>query len=86
LVRLSALADDTRLQILDLLAVEGELRAQDIIDRLGISQSSASRHLSQLAATGYLHVHRCEGAKCYSLKRERIDDTLGDLKRYLGAR
>jgi DNA-binding transcriptional ArsR family regulator len=84
IVRLSALADDTRLHILDLLAHEDGLRAQDIIDRLGINQSSASRHLSQLAATGYLTVQRCEGAKCYSLKRDRIDDTLGDLKRFLG--
>jgi DNA-binding transcriptional ArsR family regulator len=84
LMRLSALADDTRLRILELLAEEGELSAQEIISRLGISQSGASRHLRQLSATGYLSERRHEGAKRYRLNPDRLDGTLGDLKRFLG--
>ncbi len=83
LMRLSALADDTRLCILELLAEKDELSAQDIMDELGLSQSAASRHLRQLSATGYLTVQRSEGVKRYSLNRSRIDDTLHSLKQFL---
>ena len=83
LVRINGLADDTRLRILQLLVQEGELCAQDIITRLGVSQSSMSRHLSQLSATGYLTERRREVSKCYSLNTERIDDTLRALSHFL---
>lgn len=81
LMRLSALADDTRLRILELLAGGGESSSQEIMERLDLSQSAASRHLRQLAATGYLQVRRQEGAKLYSLNSDRIDETFGALKR-----
>ncbi|HEX6383413.1 MAG TPA: winged helix-turn-helix domain-containing protein [Anaerolineae bacterium] len=83
LVRLSALADDTRLRILKLVAEEGEQRSQDIISRLELSQSAASRHLQQLTATGYLAERRCEGAKCYRLNSERIENTLRAVSAFL---
>lgn len=83
LARLSALADDTRLRILRLLSEEGELRAQDIMERLDLSQSAASRHLRQLTATGFLSERRREVAKVYDLQRERIDDTFQALAQYL---
>jgi DNA-binding transcriptional ArsR family regulator len=82
-VRLSALADDTRLSILKLVSTQGEKRSQDIMDHLGLSQSAASRHLKQLSATGYLDERRCEGAKCYTLNPERIKRTLGALHAFL---
>lgn len=81
LVRLNALADDTRLQILELLS-NGELCAQDIMTMLNLSQSSTSRHLRQLTATGYLVERRREVAKCYSLNPARFEDTLRALKRF----
>jgi DNA-binding transcriptional ArsR family regulator len=81
--RLSALADDTRLRILQLVAQEGEQRTQEIMTKLEISQSAASRHLPQLSATGYLAERRCEGAKCYRLNRDRLDDTFDALQRFL---
>jgi DNA-binding transcriptional ArsR family regulator len=83
LVRLSALADDTRLRILKFLAEDGEQRSQDIMRHLDLSQSAASRHLKQLSATGHLTERRCEGAKCYSLNSERIEDTLNATKVFL---
>jgi DNA-binding transcriptional ArsR family regulator len=76
LVRLNALADDTRLRILKLIAEGGEQRSQDIMTRLELSQSAVSRHLKQLSATGYVNERRCEGAKCYTLNPKRIEDTL----------
>ena len=85
LVRLSALADDSRLQILKLISQEGEMRSQDIMRSLDMSQSAASRHLSQLSATGYLIARRCEGANCYSMNTERIDDTFNAVSAFLSA-
>lgn len=86
LVRLNALTDDTRLMILELLTMHEELCAQDIMTMLNLSQSSASRHLRQLTATGYLNERRRDVAKCYTLNLERVDDTLQALKYFLRKR
>lgn len=83
LVRLSTLADDNRLKILRLIAEEGEKRSQEIIQQLDLSQSAASRHLKQLSATGYLIERRCEGAKCYDMNSDRLEDTLRAVLAYL---
>jgi ArsR family transcriptional regulator len=83
LVRLSALNDDTRLRILELLGQRDELCAQDVITLLDLSQPAASRHLKQLSATGYVRERRREGNKCYSLNRERLDETCRMMDRFL---
>lgn len=83
LVQLNALADDTRLRILELLTQQPELCAQDIITMLDLSQSSASRHLRQLTASGYLTERRREVSKCYTLNLDRVDATLAALKKFL---
>jgi DNA-binding transcriptional ArsR family regulator len=82
--RISALADDTRLRILHLLAQEGEQSSQTIMARLELSQSAASRHLRQLAATGYLIEQRVEGAKVYRLNSNRIEGAFTALEEFLG--
>lgn len=82
-VRLSALADDNRLRIMQSVLEEGELASQDIMAELGLSQSAASRHLKQLSATGYLTERRCSGAKCYRLDPKRIEDTLKAVSEFL---
>ncbi len=86
LVRLNALADDTRLHILQIIREQGEQCSQDIINRLDLSQSAASRHLKQLSATGYLSERRRDGAKCYSLNPERIDGILQAASSFLSER
>jgi DNA-binding transcriptional ArsR family regulator len=83
LVRLNALADDSRLRVLRLLFEEGELRSQDIMTKLDLSQSAASRHLKQLSATGYIKERRCTGAKCYTLNPARIQSTLNAVSAFL---
>lgn len=82
-MRLDALNDDTRLQILWLLSQHEELCAQDIMNQLELSQSAASRHLRQLSATGYLSERRRSGEKCYSLSRTRVRDTFSALEQFL---
>jgi DNA-binding transcriptional ArsR family regulator len=83
LVRLGALNDDIRLQILWLLSQNEELCAQDIMNRLDLSQSAASRHLRQLSATGYLTERRRSGEKCYAVNHDRIQETFGALEQFL---
>ena len=83
IVRLSALSDDSRLNILKHIAEHGEQRSQDIMNQLDLSQSATSRHLMQLSATGFLIERRCEGAKCYQLNPDRIEDTLQAIAAYL---
>ncbi len=84
---LSALADETRLRILQLLAEHGELPAQEIIAHLDLSQSNVSRHLKQLCATGFLGERRGEGAnKNYHLKPARVDWTYRALLQLLSGR
>jgi DNA-binding transcriptional ArsR family regulator len=83
LVRLGALADDTRMQILNLLLDGEELCAPQIMKVLGLSQSAASRHLRQLSATGFLTERRHEGAKCYSLNQRRVEEVIQALQDHL---
>lgn len=85
LVRLNALADDTRLQIIELLVTQGEMCAQDFINELNLSQSSASRHLRQLTASGFLTERRKDIAKCYTLNYERVEDTIKAIRTFLKA-
>jgi ArsR family transcriptional regulator len=83
LIRLNALADDNRLHILELLTQHDELCAQEIIEALELSQSSASRHLSQLSAAGYVTERRRDVNKCYSLNGERVNEVLNALNTFL---
>ncbi len=83
LVRLNALADDTRLRVLELFTEHEELCATDVIQMLDLSQSAASRHLRQLTATGYLTERRRESAKCYTLNTDRVEGTLHALRAFL---
>jgi DNA-binding transcriptional ArsR family regulator len=81
--RLSALADDTRLQILQMVVDNGEMRSQEIIDATGLSQPSVSRYLTQLTAAGFLHERRSNGSKAYTLNRDRIEKTLKAVSAFL---
>lgn len=81
--RMSALADDTRLRILQMISERGELRSQDIMKETELSQPSVSRYLTQLTATGYLQERRVNGAKAYALNRDRIEKTLKAVHNFL---
>jgi DNA-binding transcriptional ArsR family regulator len=83
LIRMNALADDTRLRILEMLTRQDEVCAQDIIEALNLSQSSVSRHLSQLSATGFVIERRRDVNKCYSLNVDRVVDTVRALTNFL---
>jgi DNA-binding transcriptional ArsR family regulator len=73
---LKALADETRLQIVEMLHGR-EMYAQQIVGRLGISQAAVSRHLRLMVSAGVLRVRREGGAKFYTVN--------GDTLAYLAA-
>lgn len=81
--RLSALADDTRLNILQMIAEHGQMRSQEIMEAINLSQPSVSRYLTQLTATGYLQERRENGAKIYILNQDRIEKTLKAVHAFL---
>jgi len=81
LAPLKALADETRLEILGLLSGR-ELYAQEIVDRMRVSQSAVSRHLRLMVASGILHVRKQEGMKFYTIDDEvlcRLGERLSDI-------
>jgi len=80
LVRLTALADETRLSILAITNERDQICSQELIDILQMSQSSVSRHLRQLSASGFLRERRTEAGKCYTLNPERLKHTLRALE------
>lgn len=77
---LRAVADPTRLRILDLLG-EGELYAQEVVGHLGLAQSAVSRHLAQLERSGLVVVEARRGAKYYRVARERLELVADGLRR-----
>lgn len=82
---LKALADETRLQIVSLLA-DREMYAEEIRRELGLSQPAASRHLQLLENTGVLRVRRANNMKYYSVDRERGGALLATLRQLVGPR
>ena len=77
---LKALADETRLEILGILA-DGELYAQQIVDRLEISQPAVSRLLRLMVAGGILTERKDAGMKFYGIRK----DTLTNLAKRIAA-
>lgn len=81
---LGALADETRLRLLELLAAQGELRGQEIIAQLGVSQPVVSRNLKQLVGAGLVEERRAgDTNKLYRLKPEGARAIFGLLQQLL---
>ncbi|HLN63685.1 MAG TPA: metalloregulator ArsR/SmtB family transcription factor [Symbiobacteriaceae bacterium] len=81
---LSAMADATRLKLLHLIAREA-VSAQEMARRLGLNESTVSRHLRLLVEAGLVGRDRQEGKFIiYSLQEGRIDQLASAAKAYLG--
>lgn len=55
---LRGLGDPTRLRILELIRVEGELSVGELVERLGGSQPKVSNHLACLRWCGFIEARR----------------------------
>lgn len=77
---LKAIADETRLKIVDMLSC-GELCANDILEKLNISQSTLSYHMKLLTETNLIYGRR-EGAWMrYTINPKKSEELIGFLKR-----
>jgi ArsR family transcriptional regulator, arsenate/arsenite/antimonite-responsive transcriptional repressor len=72
---LKALADETRLKIINMLAY-GSLCACDILESFNITQSTLSYHMKQLAGTGLVTAVRDGAWMHYSLDHKAYADFL----------
>ena len=70
---LAALADDTRRQIVELLA-RGEQPAGAIAQRFPVSRPAVSRHLRVLREAGLVHVEARGTQRLYALTPARFDE------------
>lgn len=75
----AALADPTRLAIVDLLREHAELAGHDLAERLGISRQLLCHHNRILVDCGLVRVRREGKHKLSSLDRERLRALLAEL-------
>ena len=76
LAGMKAIADPTRLRIIGMLQ-EREHYAQEIVGKLGISQSAVSRHLSTLETAHIVSVRPDHGMKYYAIDRDHLRTLAG---------
>ena len=70
------LGDPSRLRILELLRVEGELSVGELTERLGLSQPKVSNHLACLRWCGFIEARR-DGRTVYNwIADERVEAML----------
>lgn len=79
LLKLKALSDETRLDIINLLSME-PLCACDILESFSITQPTLSYHMKLLTSSGLVSAERSGKWTYYSLNKEEVDNLLEDLK------
>ncbi len=71
----NVLADEARLQILELLAAYGPMRSQEIMEQLDVSQPTVSRQLKQLKMTQFMFEKRDgDASKIFELNTDRLGE------------
>ncbi|GGJ76374.1 ArsR/SmtB family transcription factor [Virgibacillus salexigens] len=78
---LRALAEPSRLQIIDLLR-EGPLTVGEIVDRLHIRQPQASKHLRVLHEAGVVEFNAEANRRIYKLRSEPFKELNSWLEQY----
>jgi len=79
---LRALADDTRLQVLRLIA-ERPRSTQELAPLVGLSEAALSKHLRLLAEAGVLQAQRTGYYVLYHLEPEQITVVMESIHTYL---
>ena len=77
-----ALADPTRLRIVEALRASGESPVNDLVDGVAIDQSGVSRHLRILRDAGFVQVRPDGARRLYSLKAKPFHDLEIWISRY----
>lgn len=66
------LGDKTRLQMIELIAENEEMFAQQIVKKLGMKQSTVSRHLNQLHQSGIVNIRQEGTTKFFSVNKKEL--------------
>lgn len=77
-----ALADPTRLQVVELLANSSQMSTSDLAELLGTSLSLTCHHLKQLVEVGIVEKRKDGQTKFFSLDREALSLALIDVKAF----
>ena len=82
--RFQALADPTRIKLLDCICVRGEASVQELTEVVGSTQQNVSRHLGVLRDVGIVRRRKVGNYAHYSLADERVialcEDVCGSLE------
>ncbi len=79
LLKLKALSDETRLDIINLLSTE-PLCACDILESFSITQPTLSYHMKLLTSSGLVSLERIGKWTYYTLNTEEVEDLLEYMK------
>ncbi|MUK89288.1 metalloregulator ArsR/SmtB family transcription factor [Ornithinibacillus sp. L9] len=77
------LGDFTRLQIINLLAENKEMFAQQIVTKLKMKQSTISRHLNQLHQSNLVNIRQDGNTKYFSINKDEIKKVMNVLETFL---
>ncbi|GEL77645.1 ArsR/SmtB family transcription factor [Tenuibacillus multivorans] len=77
------LGDSTRLQIINLLAKNKEMFAQQIVTKLNMKQSTVSRHLNQLHQSNLVIIRQEGSTKYFSINKAEINKVINILETFL---
>jgi ArsR family transcriptional regulator len=82
--RFQALADPTRIKLLDCICARGEASVQELTEVVGTTQQNVSRHLSVLRDAGIVRRRKAGYYAYYSIADERVlalcEDVCGSLE------
>ena len=67
-----ALSNETRLQVLRLVAEAGTLYCRELLNRFSLTQPTMSHHVNLLIASGVLHEHRDGLRRFYTVDRDLL--------------
>ncbi len=82
LLRIKALADNSKLQILASLKVSPKYNLE-IADQLGLTAATTSHHMNVLLACGMVRVEKNNGRVYYHLNTENLQVLIDDLQQFL---
>jgi len=82
--RFQALADPTRIKLLDAICLRGEATVQELTEVVGSTQQNVSKHLGVLRDAGIVRRQKSGNYAYYSIVDERVsslcDDVCGSLE------
>jgi ArsR family transcriptional regulator len=82
--RFQALADPTRIKLVDLICARGEASVQELTEVVGSTQQNVSRHLGVLRDAGIVRRRKVGNYAYYSIVDERVlalcEDVCGSLE------